>query len=53
MLDAELLGATSVDQLGVVAVIHLVTVKDVAQRIPLSGSLAWHVDGIVCIPQER
>ena len=39
MLDAEHVEALGIDQLGVVAVIGLVLVEDVAERIPMRGAL--------------
>ena len=39
MLDAEHVEPLGVDQLGVVAVVGLVLVEDVAERIPVGGAL--------------
>ena len=39
MLDAEHVEAARVDQLGVVAVVGLVLVEDVAERVPVRGAL--------------
>ena len=39
MLDAEHVEALGIDQLGVVAVIGLVLVEDVAERVPMGGAL--------------
>ena len=39
MLDAEHVEALGVDQLGVVAVIGLVLVEDVTERVPMRGAL--------------
>ena len=51
MLDPELLRALRADQLGVVAVVHLVVEEDVAKRVPLRRGLAGHVDRVVGVAQ--
>ena len=43
MLDAEHREAARVDQLGVVAVIGLVLVEDVAERVPMRSALHAHI----------
>ena len=47
MLDAEHREAARVDQLGVVAVIGLVLVEDVAERVPVGGALHAQHQGVV------
>ncbi len=47
MFDAELAEAVRVDLAGVVAVIHLLLIEDVAERIPMRRRLHRHVDGVV------
>ena len=47
MLDAEHGQAARVDQLGVVAIIGLVLVEHMAERIPMRGALHAQHDGVV------
>ncbi len=47
VLDAELADAGAVDLARFEAVIHLVFVEDVAERIPVGGGLHRHIDGVV------
>src|SRR6185437_7081370 len=49
MLDSENVEALGVDQLGVIAVIGLVFVEDVAERIPVRGALHAQHQSIVGI----
>ena len=47
MLDAEHVEAARVDQLGVMAVIGLVLVEDVAERVPMGGALNAQIERVV------
>ena len=51
MLDAELAEAVAIDLARVEAVVHLVFVEDVAQRVPVGRGLHRHVDGVVGVAQ--
>ena len=51
MLDAEHAQPLAVDQLGVVAVVGLVLVEDVAERIPVRRALDAQVERVVGIAQ--
>ena len=51
VLDAELGDAVGVDGRGVMPVVHLVVIEDVAQRIPVRGRLDRHVERIVGVEQ--
>src|ERR1700730_968968 len=42
VLDAELAQAVAIDQAGVEAVVHLVFIEDVAERVPMGGALYRH-----------
>ena len=47
MLDAEHVQPPRVDQLGVMAVVGLVLVEDVAERIPVGGALHAQIERVV------
>src|SRR5580704_10331195 len=51
VLDAEHVQALGIDQLGVVAVIGLVLVEDVAERVPVGRALHAQVQGVVGVAQ--
>src|SRR5258708_116320 len=47
VLDAELAQAVAVDLARIEAVVHLLLIEDVAERIPMGRALHRHVDGVV------
>ena len=49
MLDAEHVEALGIDELGIVAVVGLVLVEDVPERIPVRGALHAQVEGVIGI----
>ena len=53
VLDAELAEAVAIDFARVEAVVHFFFVEDVAERVPVRGSLHRHVDGVVGVADAR
>src|SRR5215510_10053272 len=53
VLDAEHVEPVGIDQLGVVAVVGLVLVKNVPERVPVGGALDAQVERVVGVAVER